>query len=637
MKKRILSIFLIMAMLISTIGCSKSVIRKEEEPDNEIVDATTPGNKNDETNIPEIEDDGKSIEFSDFLVERCVRKQLGKDWDEDITVEDVEGITSLTISSIYDPTFSANDFINHYRKYDGVSYLGYIDLIDLKYFKNLKELKLDTYGVQDSIVNIDVIKECNKLERLSIPWSGSVSQICSINTLGYKCWQEIISELPELKYLNLGRYFDKYMIDVMLSETDNKDIEIYTGDKEEWEPARHNFFVGLAHAFDMVTIDDYTEVWDYEYKTVEEKASGVSFPAIYTDLHKYWSDEYSAADDPYEGMDNRETLMGKLGELSDDTEDIIIVYDGTGKFDFSVFERFNNLVTLTVVGSTFGKTSDGTSGGITAINLESLSNCKDLQVLNLSGFTGDLSDITKIAKLREASITNCDLSTVDFIGELDNLNELYIKLSPKNSTTEYHEKVNEEITSLKKLKACYDLNRNYPEGVQIYKNISNMESLETLIIWDCKSLNNVTKSKTIKNMSVYGFDEISELSFDEMVGLENIVLCTGSSVINNELMTITELPNIRSVTYSHSVAKEIGDILTMELAEKIINNKNITSFAPYNMREYMSDFYDQTTKSFIKTLYDAGIYDGIAQQLIENGWAYGDEYTFDDVIKTYGK
>lgn len=420
----------------------------EDKTDGDIVIATTSDMGNEKTESSDTEED-ELIEFSDFLVERCVRKQLGKDWDEDITVEDVEGITSLTISSIYDPTFSANDFIRHFGKYDGVSYLGYIDLIDLKYLKNLKELKLDTYGFQDSIVNLDVIKECNKLESLSIPWAGSSASMLATNTLGYKYWQEIIPELPELKYLNLGRYFDKYMIDVMLSETDNKDIEIYTGEKKEWTQSRHNFYVGIAHGYDMVTIDDYTEAWDYEYKTVEEKVSGVSFPAIYTNLRKYWSDEYSAADDPYEGMDNRETLMGKLGELSDDTEDIIIVYDGTGEFDFSVFERFNNLVTLTVVGSTFGKTSDGTSGGITAINLESLSNCKDLQVLNLSGFTGALSDITKIAKLRELSITNCDLSTVDFIGELDNLNELYIKLSPKNSTKEYHEKVNEEITSLK--------------------------------------------------------------------------------------------------------------------------------------------------------------------------------------------
>ena len=118
-----------------------------------------------------------------------------------------------------------------------------------------------------------MIEECNKLERLSIPWTGSSASIFATNTLGYKYWQGIISELPELKYLNLGRYFDKYMIDVMLSETDNKDIEIYTGEKTEWNQSSHNFFVGLAHAFDMVTIDDYTEVWDYEYKTVEEKAT----------------------------------------------------------------------------------------------------------------------------------------------------------------------------------------------------------------------------------------------------------------------------------------------------------------------------------------------------------------------------
>ena len=144
MKKRFLSIFLIMAMVISIIGCGKSAIHMEDKTDGDIVIATTSDMGNEETESSDTEED-ELIEFSDFLVERCVRKQLGKDWDEDITVGDVESITNLTISSIYDPTFSANDFISHYRKYDGVSYLGYIDLIDLKYFKNLKELKLDTY------------------------------------------------------------------------------------------------------------------------------------------------------------------------------------------------------------------------------------------------------------------------------------------------------------------------------------------------------------------------------------------------------------------------------------------------------------------------------------------------------------
>lgn len=109
MRKRLLSIFFALLMIFSISGCSKS---------------------SKENNTP--------VEFSDFLVERCVRKKLGKDWDEDITVKDVESITSLTISSIYDPTFSANDFINHYRKYDGVSYLGYIDLIDLNILRILR-------------------------------------------------------------------------------------------------------------------------------------------------------------------------------------------------------------------------------------------------------------------------------------------------------------------------------------------------------------------------------------------------------------------------------------------------------------------------------------------------------------------
>ena len=54
--------------------------------------------------IPTIPKSGV-MEFEDFTVERSVRANLGKSWDEDITYEEVATIKNLTISSAYDPSF----------------------------------------------------------------------------------------------------------------------------------------------------------------------------------------------------------------------------------------------------------------------------------------------------------------------------------------------------------------------------------------------------------------------------------------------------------------------------------------------------------------------------------------------------
>ena len=54
--------------------------------------------------IPTIQKSGV-MEFEDFTVERSVRANLGKRWDEDITYEEVATIKNLTISSAYDPSF----------------------------------------------------------------------------------------------------------------------------------------------------------------------------------------------------------------------------------------------------------------------------------------------------------------------------------------------------------------------------------------------------------------------------------------------------------------------------------------------------------------------------------------------------
>lgn len=633
MRNRILSGLLIIAFMFSLMGCNQTSSKDANNPTENITDIDNVIDKNDENDGNEI------VEFKDFLVERCVRKELNYDWDEDITQKELEGITSLCISSMYDPTFSESR-----NTISELMYRGYIDLCDLKYLKNLEELRIDAFINSDSIVNLDSVTECKKLKKVYIPCS--LESINSINPLGYKYWQNIVSELPELEYLDLGLYFDEHMKEVVLSKTNKKDIEFYSGPKGDW---RNNdvetFFyqtytpqdyseIRMIYEDKMETISNYEEAWDFEYKSIIDRIESIRstncvgwlFPTIYAD--------------------NMLELETELENLSENTEDIIIVYDSKDEFDFSVFEKFSNLVTLTVFATEFEQEKYVDSGtftivegdyvGTSAINLSSLSNNEKLQVLNLAGFVGDISDITQIQNLRELSIVMCAMDSVEFISELTSVNELVLELFTDGSEEEFYSNIDNEVSTLRGLRCYVDDNYNAPDNIDSYRNINDMESLETLfIVHDC-FLNNIVQSKTIKNLHVsFGMKELNNLSFEQMKNLEVLVLSGGSDV---NYSSIIELPNIKSVVYPSSMAKNSGhvDVLTYDLAQKIEENDNISSFKMNVSSDFGYLYNSETDREFIWKLYEAGVDEGIFQRYIRGGWGGNVELTFDDFCYAYG-
>ncbi len=619
------------------------------------------------TQLIKLINQNKTVEFVDFTVERCVREELDIDWDEEITVKDVEKVKKLCISSMYDPTFAISD--RSLGSHEPI-YYGYIDLSDLRKLKNLEELEIDTFGVYDSIVNLDAITECKKLEKLSIPWTNC-STSSAINPLGYKYWQTIVKELPKLEYLDLGQYFDEHMKTIVLAETDN-DIEFYFGNKidlnydgernycyQEYDASIITNEVTLMSPWTMMYEDDYAELWNYEYKSVESKIKNMiqsgdyrgTFPTIYTDLESHLVDEYDPDDDEFAYADNMETLEGRLKKLDKKTEDIIVMYDGEDELDFSIFERFDNLVTLSVFGSCFNEAgyydyetltyiTTGGYTGVKAVNLDSLSELDNLQVLNLGGFIGDISEVKDIKNLRELSIIDCAPETIDFISELDTVKELILTLYCDENKEEFYSDLNKEVTCLENLKLYRDYNRYEPETTVAYKNIDNMKSLETLIVLNNKGLKNIVESHSLKNLYVHGRD-VSNISFEEMENLEQLIFSASVESCLSEIDydSIVELPNIKMVVYPYSILQNNGFdyVLTSELAQKIVKNENITAFGSYvsgtDIWELCSD---ESAMEFINELYSAGIDDGLLQDFIRSGWRYGEEYTYEDFYETYG-
>ena len=601
MRRSILSIFFVFIMIFSISGCSKS---------------------SKENNTP--------VEFSDFLVERCVRKKLGKDWDEDITVKDVESITSLTISSIYDPAFVLTRYTNGTT---AATYRGYIDLSDLKWLTNLKELKLQTLGTSDSIANFDAVTNCKKLEKLSMPWVDDC-QDESVNPMGYKYWANIISELPELKYLDLGRYFNEHMMNFILSEIGDRNIDFYYGEKDDWyETGTETYFYQVLPASEMTppikcmqesTMEKYTD-----FKAAWDDVINTRSKAWLSD-EAYWNSEVF----PVIYADDDTDLREQLKNLDKSIEDIIVVINDD-YIHFNAFGEFDNLLTLTIIGN-------NPETKIYPWGWEWLDCLDNLRVLNLCGCSGNFVDIRDIPNLRELSLIDCDIEHINFLGELNTVKELILTFSDENNSAEFYESVNAKVCSLKNLKYYREYINNCDESIDAFKNINAMESLETLIVYGNYNLQNIVESNTLKYLYMMDYDynqnkDFSTVTFDKMKNLKQIILDGYIQNINYD--SIVGLPNITSVGYSRSLNKNnIPEILTTDLANKIVDS-NITSFGSTYLDSeegYVHLYLSHgPNKDFIKTLYEAGVDDRAAQHYISYDWRYGREYTLDDFFEHY--
>ncbi len=592
-----------------------------------------------------IEED--TVIFTDFLVERCIRKELSKGWDEPISYEELESITSLVISNSYDPTFSVYSNLGK----NAIGYSGYIDLSDLKYLTNLEELKIDAYDGADMIVNVESIANCTKLKELAIPCGHQEYSYESMNLIGYKHWIDIFAKLPELEKVDFGMYVDEHMKEVILSKSDAKNVEFYEGKKISTDYGERSTYLyyqsavksGRGLIFTIEEDADYNDAWDHSYK-----GSDYIYEA-YTSMH------FNAGTEgifPAIVAGDQSDLVDKLDKLDSDTEDIIVILNGGDEFDFSVFDRFENLVTLTVYNKDFRFETESIYNpetmqqeinskeyiGMQPINVDKLSSHKNLQVLNLSGFIGDLSGVSSIKKLRELGIINCIVDNTDFIGNLKNVKELTLSLTAdvNDDIDDLTKELDSQVCKLSGLKYYYDQNFGYSCE---YENISNMSGLESLLIVGGSEelyLENVVKSDSIENLYIDSNclnENINKIHFNDMDKLKNLVINSISTnfIKSIDIEKLAEIPTLVSVSLPCMVSCE--DVLTPELAEKIVSSDNISAFVFHYEKSLINMYIDDADIEYIKTLYNAGIEDGIFRAWAHSKWTVGDDVSIDDFVE----
>lgn len=620
--KRVMLVFCIFATLGIAIGCSSGTVDNEKEENNNssIVQKSQTEYEGQVANT-ETQEISKSdtIEFSDFLVERCVRKALGKDWDEDITYGEVKRIEELDICNTYDPTFAINNNV--------MGYIGYIDLADLRYFKNLEVLRVSANVANDSIVNVDAIANCTKLEELVLPCAISLQEE-TINLAGYKYWRDIFAKLPKLKTVDLGIYVDDNMKEIMLSETFNKEITFDKGKRTyDYETGVDYYFYKAGPRFNPYSswfstdASSYAEAWDYDYKSISTIINK-SLPTINCDGWMF----------PAIMADDESSLKEQIYDIDRDIEDLVIVISNF-EFDFELLERFDNLVTLTIINNDFQKNTEEVWdeelqlyvyeelgwNGIMPKNGNVLSEFNNLQVLNLSGFVGDLSFVSECDNLRELSIVNCAVDSTAFIGKMKCLKELVIRVFDNQYicyTEKFYEEVNDELMKLTGLKYLQDQNPNH--SGEEYKDINEMKSLETLWIDeggdDKNTVYNILQSRTIKNLGIADFATIFDGRFDKMERLENVNLRFYDDKVEKEsIYSLVELDTLESIALGQINMSDgyFEEIYTGNLAREVVKNENISAFLIPMYKEYIEGIKQSIDKDFIEILYEAGVKESV--------------------------
>ncbi|MCM1540153.1 MAG: zinc ribbon domain-containing protein [Blautia sp.] len=167
---------------------------------------------------------GRAVEFEDFLVERCVREELGKDWDERVTSAELASIKELTISWEKDVTVSL-DLVTY-----NLAYSGYVNLEDLRYLTGLETLNLDFDQKSDVFEHLEAIADCKNLKSLSMPlMMQGMNYSNGYMGRGYKYFSELFAQLPELREVDFGVTIPGELQDLLQPTDSHREIEFAEG------------------------------------------------------------------------------------------------------------------------------------------------------------------------------------------------------------------------------------------------------------------------------------------------------------------------------------------------------------------------------------------------------------------------
>lgn len=567
------------------------------------------------------------IVFSDFLVERCVRKTLNKDWDYKITKKDIENIKEFVIDNVLDPSigenwFSGNPLMNFYS--------GYIDLSDLKYFTGLEELNIDNLVNFDMVVNFDAVSACKELKTLRMQYNNRDGNLYAGANYGYKYLADIFAQLPNLEYVDLGVFVTSHMKEIMLSKSSNKDVYFYNGENNEYAvPLNTNVrsypnpLSNSRHVYGPSSVSSVTNLspeYYYDGNATEQYDNGTSESSIpivevtsNTDLEKVFN--YS---------------------IKADIEDLVILCAADLKeLDCGLFAKFKNLCTLSLIkkGSAFGyvKEKEGRNERLKLNNTENLSNLSKLQVVNLAGCKGDFSGLGKIKELRELSMNGCVPDNMKFLSECVNLAELKL-LNFDERYSEDFAYSSEKLSGLKMfqigaLSLLSDKdNITDSEITDSYiKYLYKIPSLETIYANYCSDFSLIGKCLNLKNIVI---NQSGNASFDKLSNLKKLesiyVRSSGVDGIDT-LFTLPELTAVRILSYELS---NVNSELFSDWSDKILKHEKISAF---NINLDEKEDFKNKNYSAAKKMYDKGIYmsfiearavdyDGVLERSFDEIW-----------------
>lgn len=586
-------------MLVNLGACGNKhgVENEEDSKVTEVSSDVTP----DVTPVEEMRDDDE-ICFSDFLVERCVRKTLNKGWDDIITKADAASIKSLLIDPIYNPSIG-------YRYTGGTSnfkfYEGYIDLADLKYLTGLEILKIDNLVDYDMVVNVDSIANCKKLKKLYMQWNPLLYNPYSGIGYGYKYWADIIGELRDLEYVDLGIYVDSHMKEIMLSKTSNKQVIFYNGYNNRYATQLLN--TAIAHYPNPMKVTDagqYGSTMKYEYNG--------------NDIDLNDDTRQTLGQIPVIEVGSYDDLQQTINKLSDTTEDLCIsLWKECAEFDCSLLSKFKKLNTLTIVKSgQYMEYGPGRYKLAELKNTDKITELPYLKVINLGACKADISFLKNLKDLRELAMYACDITGISAIGKIENLTELKLfQTSCGNIKTEFASTEGNNFKNLKYYRYYGD-----EENMAILEYMPNLRTLS--VISDIPDLSILKCCKELENINI---DSLKDKTYDikdiaSLSKLKTIAIRYGKIINASEILN---MPDIVSVVLPKAINNiDSTTVNNMLIKSSSVNNK-LSMFAIINGPDanYTQDDVAKFDKENIKSLYDEGIYDGLVQVRITSRYA----------------
>ncbi len=594
----------------------------------------TGSNQQDETNDDDIVDE--KVEFESFLVERCVRKALGKEWSEDITTRELAKMKELVIQEVYNPAFvgevtfieSVDDNETGGRKsiYENTIYnMTYIDLVDLKYFINLETLKIDNISTDSMLTNIDAITNCKKLKELSLLYNFSGETSKNFGGVGYLYWAGIIAELPQLKTVDFSTYIDEHTKNVLLSKTTNKDIKFVQYDADKigrlyWRPVK-----SINELKKVADLAQYKTAWNYDYRGLEKTNKLV---------YQYGSEGVF----PYLEVNSEDELKNVLSSLDKDVEDIIIkISEDVENIDFSLFNRFENLVTLTIFNTEVSYKTKMIWNETecfyeyermdyklpTIINSNTLASNKNLRTISLAGLDGDFTGVSEVTGLKELYISSCVVNNGDF-QKLDQVNKLLtsnILYNKSNKDESYS--ISDDLARMENVKFFMasktgdisNLVEKFPKlETLIIRNLDVLMDLGTI---DTPSLKNLYINYAgviqLNDETLTGLKNLDSLSVLKIDGLSSYYLTEINTSILLEMdklySVVVPYCNILDKNFDASRNKRI--YASAELANSVVKKDNLSQFI-IERSVFGSNYLDSSyiLETFDKKIYDAGIYSG---------------------------